>query len=196
MALAAQRCEESSEGYAFAKRAKVVLAPLKALTGLNLAQENLRTINADRDYAPMARITDTWSPQATAELYSRPAQLTPFSRLQELGVGEVQDFISWLHFTEEFDSESLKFGHVAIDATPSELPCQRGHDVRQRASGRMECIRVVGASHSDSLAVSVKHPPHFEVLGCQVSRWMPHFLGASRGKLMVTATAKRRVLAK
>lgn len=118
--------EESSEGYAFAKRAKVVLAPLKALTGLNLAQENLRTINADGDYAPMARITDTWSPQATAELYSRPAQLTPFSRLQELGVGEVQDFISWLHFTEEFDSESLKFGHVAIDATPSELPCQRG----------------------------------------------------------------------
>ncbi|WP_417691282.1 hypothetical protein [Pseudidiomarina sp.] len=118
--------EDNSSAYAFAERANIVLAPLKALTGLSLEQENLRTITADEDYAAMARITDTWSPQAPSELYSRPAQLTPLSRLQDLGVGKVQDFISWLHFTEEFASDSLQFGYVASDATPSELPCQRG----------------------------------------------------------------------
>ncbi|RUO51779.1 hypothetical protein CWI70_12200 [Pseudidiomarina homiensis] len=117
---------EVTENYAFAKRAEVVLSPLKGLTGLALEQDNLRVIASAPDVAAMARLTDTWSPMSAEQLDSRPARLTPLARLQELGLGKIQNFISWLHFTEEFSAESLRFGYIANEATPAELACQRG----------------------------------------------------------------------
>lgn len=115
-----------NDRYEFAERAGVVLKPLEGLTGLVLEQDNLRMITSTKDFAAMARVTGSWSPLKAEELDSRPARLTPLSRLKDLGIEQVQDFISWLHFTEEFATDSLQFGHVANEATPAELPCRRG----------------------------------------------------------------------
>lgn len=117
---------EVSDHYEFAERAGLVLKPLEGLTGLVLEQDNLRMITSKEDFAAMARVTETWSPLKAEELDSRPARLTPLSRLKDLGVEQVQDVISWLHFTEEFAADSLQFGHVANEATPAELPCHKG----------------------------------------------------------------------
>lgn len=115
---------EKQSDYAFAHRANTVLAPLKALTGFTLAQDNLRHVTSSERTVAMARITDPWSPYVVEDLVGRPAQLTPFSRMQTLGLNRVQEVISWLHFTEEFAPDSLRFGYVNDEATPGELACE------------------------------------------------------------------------
>lgn len=115
---------EQTDDYSFAQRTKVLLSPLKSLTGLSLPQDNLVFVASTPELAPLARINDSWSPAKGSDLTERVAQLTPFTRLNKLGVGKILDILSWLHFTEEFAEDSLRFGHVAVDVTPAALRCQ------------------------------------------------------------------------
>ncbi len=114
----------TSSRYAFAERARAILSPLKSLTGLVLANDNLLITEENDGQARLARLDDTWSPLTPQDLTERVAKLTPFAATEKLGLSQVQDIISWLHFTEEFSSERLRFGHVDADVTPAELSCK------------------------------------------------------------------------
>ena len=123
----AAKPRKQSDDYSFAQRTKVVLSPLKSLTGLSLPQDNLVFVESTPELAPLARIDDSWSPSKGSDLTARGAQLTPFAKLNNLGVGKLLDILSWLHFTEEFADDSLRLGHVAVDVTPTELGCRESN---------------------------------------------------------------------
>lgn len=121
---------QQSDDYAFAQRAQTVLAPLTQLTELDLSNENLRQLRADDNYVAMARITDAWQPRQVADLSQRPQFLTPLAKLNELGMPQLQRLLGWLHFTEEFAPEQLRWGYVNVDATPAEVNCGRKQGCR------------------------------------------------------------------
>lgn len=121
---------QQSDDYAFAQRAQTVLAPIMQLTELELSNKNLRQLQADESYVAMARITDAWLPQHVADLSQRPQFLTPSARLNELGMPQLQRLLGWLHFTEEFAPEQLRWGYVDVDATPAEVACSRKQGCR------------------------------------------------------------------
>ncbi|MFC0444167.1 hypothetical protein ACFOD1_07825 [Pseudidiomarina halophila] len=121
---------QHTDEYAFARRARTVLAPLTQLTELDLSNENLRQLKADDNYVAMARITDAWQPRQSKDLSQRPQFLTPLAKLNELGMPQLQRLLSWLHFTEEFAPEQLRWGYVDVDATPAEITCTRQQGCR------------------------------------------------------------------
>ncbi|MGQ4277647.1 hypothetical protein ACQ5ES_11415 [Pseudidiomarina sp. E22-M8] len=119
-----------SDDYAFAERAQSVLAPITQLTKLTLSNDNLRQLEADEKYVAMARITDAWQPQQAADLTQRVEFLTPVTKLNDLGMPQLQRLLGWLHFTEEFAPEQLRWGYVNADATPAEVACASSQGCR------------------------------------------------------------------
>lgn len=113
----------ASADYPHATRAKLIVQPLTMLSGFELPLENMRQLQASRDFRPMVQLSDPWSPKSSAELSRRPAQLTLFARLNELGLPFLQRMLGALHFTEELAPDNLVFGYVNADATPAEVDC-------------------------------------------------------------------------
>ncbi|CAB0152019.1 hypothetical protein PSI9734_02367 [Pseudidiomarina piscicola] len=116
-----------SDDYAFAERAKVVLAPLKLLSELDLSHDNLRILSESDNYVAMAQIQDAWQPAHTEDLDQRPANLTPFAQLDKLGIANLQRLVSWLHFSEEFAPDELRWGWSNNEATPTAVLCRQSN---------------------------------------------------------------------